>query len=638
MVKEPLQMMVNQLSKNLLLGLLPLFLLVGCSASLKIQSFHHNRPLQSEKIEQLLTRMVPKNELQQNVKTGIVNLRRGDYDKAIAIFQEGLRHDPSNGHLHFLNALAYHLGFLNGNAKMMNLARAGYLTALSFDESNYIAAYLLGQIYFHQKEYLAAQNQFSYGLLYDADNPYLLNALAIASYYSHDLETAQWASQRAYTVAPEDGESIRNLMFTQAATGQFGNQGALLQQFRQVSLKDSGNGDGYWGDMNIERTADRLNDWKVYYASADPSIFSTPSSDIVTYSTNDSTAAEGTEEHIVPQFSPTNDLRAKPASAKAGVNLPKMTNIDVVILRTEEVRSQAKGINLLDGLRTTLTGNLFSYDLYKNKLNGKSNNSETYSISPSLELMGLEYNLNIFNDGVNKAEILARPSLLATENSTSNFFSGGELHVQLSSNNSDGSLVDIPVGITLNVTPSFYDEDTLEVIVHAEHSFLEMQADEVGFTSFSQTTKTSVDATAVLKFGETLILSGLTERGTEKSKSGVPFLEDVPGVQYFFSRKEELDTKRSILILLTPRKTRYAKDTLTLEEIEHNMDLEKVHTDKLKKIEKIANTNLNTVIASLSKDSQFYRQFRTGDMALGFWDNDDSLFGALKRVMGFLYY
>ncbi len=60
------------------------------------------------------------------------------------------------------------------------------------------------------------------------------------------------------------------------------------------------------------------------------------------------------------------------------------------------------------------------------------------------DLLGLEYNLNIFNDGKNKAEVLARPSLVATENQTSEFFSGGELHVQLSSQNSDGSMVDIP--------------------------------------------------------------------------------------------------------------------------------------------------------------------------------------------------
>ena len=62
---------------------------------------------------------------------------------------------------------------------------------------------------------------------------------------------------------------------------------------------------------------------------------------------------------------------------------------------------------------------------------------------------------NIFNDQGNKAEILARPSLLATEHVTSQFFSGGVLHVQLSSNNYDGGMEDINIGTSLSVTPEF---------------------------------------------------------------------------------------------------------------------------------------------------------------------------------------
>ena len=203
---------------------------------------------------------------------------------------------------------------------------------------------------------------------------------------------------------------------------------------------------------------------------------------------------------------------------------------------------------------------------------------------------------------------------------------------------SDGSMVDIPVGITLNVTPSFHGDDTVEVVVHAEHSYLQMQSELVGFTAFSQTTKTSVDATAVLKFGETLILSGLTERGSDKSSSGVPLLQDIPGVQYLFSRDEQIKTKKSILILLTPRKATYARDVLSAEELENGADLEKVRATDPKQQDAVANTNLNAAMAHLKQDSEFYRQFRTGDMALDFWENDDSLYGALRRVLGFLYY
>jgi len=102
------------------------------------------------------------------------------------------------------------------------------------------------------------------------------------------------------------------------------------------------------------------------------------------------------------------------------INLPKMAHVDVVILSTDETRSRGGGINILDGLNPTLSGTLFGYELYS----GTYSNSTTTIINPSFNLLNLEYNLNIFNDGVNKEEVLASPSLLATENATSHFFPG----------------------------------------------------------------------------------------------------------------------------------------------------------------------------------------------------------------------
>lgn len=319
-----------------------------------------------------------------------------------------------------------------------------------------------------------------------------------------------------------------------------------------------------------------------------------------------------------------------------------MTLVDVTIIGTEESKSQAKGINLLAGLQTTLSGSLSYNKTIGKDADGKSTDSETTTFAPSLNLLNLEYNLNIFNDGSNKAEILARPSLLAIENETSKFFSGGVLHVQLSSNNSDGSMVDIPIGINLSITPQFYGDDTVKVTVHADRSFLEEGADSVGFSAFSQTASTSVDATAILKFGETLILSGLSENQHDVSKDGVPFLQDIPGIQYLFSRKEDLETKKSILILLTPQKARYSNRNVTAEELQKELKESKeeqtIYTSSLKNNEKIKRSNIDAAIAHLSRENQFYRQFRTGDLELDSWNNEDTMLGAFKRALGFLYY
>jgi len=67
------------------------------------------------------------------------------------------------------------------------------------------------------------------------------------------------------------------------------------------------------------------------------------------------------------------------------------------------------------------------------------------------------------------------------------------------------------MGIDLQVTPHFLDEETVQIQVHAKRSYIETQDEKLGFTVFSQTANTEVDANAVLRFGETLILSGLSE-------------------------------------------------------------------------------------------------------------------------------
>ncbi|SDH21152.1 type II and III secretion system protein [Roseospirillum parvum] len=605
----------------------------------------------------MIAALEPDGDLEAALKRGVTHLAEGDYTAAGKAFEAGLRLEPANGHLHFLNALSYHLRGRAGEAKMLEFAKAGYRTALRFDESNAMAAYLLGQILFRQRDYVAAQNQFSYALLYDPENPRLLTALAAASYYSRDPETALWAAERAYRLAPEAPASIRTRLFAEAAAGRFDTAPRLLGEYRAAVLDRAGARDRYWADLRLEETDRRLREWEHFHlAASNSSIFGPASSDIVPYPSGpvDESDLDDTPTDQPGTLAPASDPLTEgagttdstdstqgqdAAAGKSGVRRPRMTNIDVVILRLDEVRAQRKGINLLDGLKTTLGGQLLSFE-YSNTQGGAAGNSTSisYNMNPIFSLKGLEYNLNIFNDEMNSAEVLARPSLLATENATSTFFSGGVLHVQLSSNLYDGGLEDINIGITLSVTPRFLDEDTLSIDVKADHEFLEMQAAEVGFTAFSQTTKTSVQAKAVLRFGETLILSGLSQRGNEDSESGVPVLKDIPGIQYLFSSREELETKTSILILLTPHRPRYTEAVMDAEALDSRQDLERVYTDKLKSARRIANTNLNAVISHFNEDSLFYRQFRTGDIELRFFEDDDSIFGAIKRTLGFLYY
>ena len=624
----------------ILSGLLVLFF-AGCSGSYHGQ--HQMTPKISKpaEIENLLKAVTPENEIQRIIKRGLIELNiKGDFHKASTIFKEGLKLNPANGHLHFLNALSYHMMSLSGDIRMLSLAESGYLTALKFDNANYIAAYLLGHLYFEQKRFSNAQNQFAYALMYAPQNLKILRALSVATYYNGDLSLAQWSAQRAYEMDSNSSQNIRALIFSKAAAGKISEARIAFNEYKQISSTGAGNSIAHIEARTTDMVSGRIDDWKNYYAYAGNTIFdnSSDSEDILGGDeTDDEIDEDDSDDYTV------DDPPEKSGSSQGPkTKFPKMALIDVVILRTEEVRSQSKGINLLDGLRTTLSGTLFGYNWTKGKNSvGESLDSSSMYIAPSFNLLDLEYNLNIFNDSANKAEVLARPSLLAVEHETSKFFSGRELQVQLSSNNSDGSMVDIPIGIHLHVTPIFYGDDNIKVTIHASKTFLESLSEEVGFTAFSQMAKTSVDATAVMKFGETLILSGLTENEKENSKSGVPLLQSIPGVQYLFSRDEQSETKKSILILLTPRKARYLNDNVSIERLESSVDHNRgsygTYTSELKKKEKIV-SNIDAILFHLSKESSFYRQFRSGDLELDSWNNEDTICGAIKRVLGFMYY
>jgi type II secretory pathway component GspD/PulD (secretin) len=69
-------------------------------------------------------------------------------------------------------------------------------------------------------------------------------------------------------------------------------------------------------------------------------------------------------------------------------------------------------------------------------------------------------------------------------------------------------------------------------------------------TSF---TKITVASEAVLSLGQTLILSGLSQRESREGLSGVPYLRDIPILKYFFSTKTIVTADAAVIILLTPR-------------------------------------------------------------------------------------
>lgn len=324
----------------------------------------------------------------------------------------------------------------------------------------------------------------------------------------------------------------------------------------------------------------------------------------------------------------------------------QMVMVDVVIVSTQEDNSNTMGVNLLDGLRlqfgNTATPAYSRATSATQDFANPGSSTSTRTITRSLSLAAVAYTLNIANASEVSNDILARPTLLALSGQTSQFFSGVDV-VGAAVSGGQGSAVQIQkeVGVRLSVTPEFLPENLIRLQVSAERTFLTNPSTNVVFDFRLDTTKTTVNANVAMKFGETLILSGLSERDTGSSASSVPVLGDVPLVQYLFSRSTKRDFQKSVLIMITPRRPQYTSRDQADVDAERGKfsERERVQQEFEDKHRMWFQLVPNTAFAmSQLNDSAIFREFRTGDLELPSWVSRRTHAGRLRSALDFLFY
>ncbi|HEX9204972.1 MAG TPA: tetratricopeptide repeat protein, partial [Candidatus Deferrimicrobiaceae bacterium] len=222
----------------------------------------------------------------------------------------------------------------------------------------------------------------------------------------------------------------------------------------------------------------------------------------------------------------------------------RMIEIDAVLFVVSGLDQQDVGFNFLKLVNTN-----FNYFASGNKSAGTG-----YAAPPAVTglVTGLSqsgwifsaaasYSVNIANASEERVSVLARPHLTALSGTSARFLAGGELVYKVAGNIS-GDIKPYPFGTTLNVTPTLLrtpaQDGTPRVHLKVEAGRLSvlalLDADPNQPTPFS---KVTVASESVLSHGQTLILSGLSQRESRTGRSGVPYLRDIPILKYFFSTK-----------------------------------------------------------------------------------------------------
>jgi type IV pilus assembly protein PilQ len=162
----------------------------------------------------------------------------------------------------------------------------------------------------------------------------------------------------------------------------------------------------------------------------------------------------------------------------------------------------------------------------------------------------------LINNG--KTNILAHPKLLVKNHKTAKIITGHRLGYSTLTNTIRETIQSVQfleTGVKLSFTPHVSEdgEITLDIIPEVSEGHIE---DNLPMESTTRT-----ETQVIVKDGQTVIIGGLIQTKRTDADYGVPILSDIPLINFFFQRKSVDDSKREILILITPHIVKINEDS-----------------------------------------------------------------------------
>ncbi|WP_309670180.1 AMIN domain-containing protein [Gemmatimonas sp.] len=165
------------------------------------------------------------------------------------------------------------------------------------------------------------------------------------------------------------------------------------------------------------------------------------------------------------------------------------------------------------------------------------------------------------------ADVQSEPSITILNNRSAEIFVGQEIPIRVIDASSGGggggggqgqpnaaaffpraTVSKEEAGIKLSVTPQITNNRMVLLNIKAENSSAEIAATDVGVIFNRQRAESQV----LVADGEAAVIGGLTVTETNRFRSGIPILMNLPFVGRLFSQNSKNETKRDLLILVTP--------------------------------------------------------------------------------------
>jgi type IV pilus assembly protein PilQ len=194
-------------------------------------------------------------------------------------------------------------------------------------------------------------------------------------------------------------------------------------------------------------------------------------------------------------------------------------------------------------------------------------NANQRVINPALSLVYStaigRFSLTAFLDALQEvrlADLQAEPSVVTLNNRRAEILVGQEIPIRVldagTAQAAGAEGTNVPratvqlkeVGIILSVVPQVTNNRQILLTVHAENSDAQLASSDVGFIFSKQRANNQL----LVSDGETAVIGGLTVTQVTQSKSGIPFLVDLPFIGRLFGQTRTAEEKRDLLILITP--------------------------------------------------------------------------------------
>jgi general secretion pathway protein D len=222
---------------------------------------------------------------------------------------------------------------------------------------------------------------------------------------------------------------------------------------------------------------------------------------------------------------------------------PRNYVIEVKLFETNKNISQEKGFETTISSKGLIKNDFDFFVSSISNANAVLNTAKSLSFMTSLK--ALEEN-GIVN-------ILQEPYMVCLDGKKNSWNVGGTIQVLTSNSSSDTNIDSVvrntytekPIGLTISATPQRHKDRIifdLEITIESVISYN---------NGLASTSRKQLINSFIIEDGSSILLSGLKETQKTENKSGIPLLQDIPLLGYFFSYTDIQETDKVLSVLVT---------------------------------------------------------------------------------------